>query len=342
MSKNQVIKFEQNLCNADINDNSVLFVRVSDAVTDKKAIIEVPFTHNAILIKGGSDFKFLKSGNYPVFESKFFGDVKDWKKGLSVEVIYIPKDTSVLIYWGTPTQIRYRDSASNKVISVGARGQFGINISNPEQFYRVVVGARKEFDLQDFQKRFSAAVVNEFADCFLKVVDSEYLTYDQFDMNRKAIGEKVGDLLADKFDKSWGIRLVDFIIEAFKISDEDIKAMEDAVSEPAKKERIKEYLKEIERLDDKQWEREKYLKELEIKDREAYYEVLKITGKTSLDVEGKTASVFCPKCGNRCEAGTMFCPKCGTKIVVAEKKCPNCGKTNAESAAFCVYCGTKL
>lgn len=39
--KNQVIKFDQNLCNASVDDNSVLFVRVSDVVTDKHAIVEV-------------------------------------------------------------------------------------------------------------------------------------------------------------------------------------------------------------------------------------------------------------------------------------------------------------
>ena len=105
--KKQVIKFEQNLCNASVNDNSVLFVRVNDVVTAKDAIIEVPYTHNAFVIKGGGDCRFYKSGNYPVFDNK--AEVKNWKTGLSVEVVYIPKETEVLIRWGTPTKVKYRD-----------------------------------------------------------------------------------------------------------------------------------------------------------------------------------------------------------------------------------------
>ena len=100
--KNQVIKFEQNLCNADVNDNQVLFVRVSDIVEDKEAILEVPFTHNALLIKGGGDCRLYKSGTHPVFDDK--NEIKNWKKGISIEVIYIPKETSVKIEWGTPNK----------------------------------------------------------------------------------------------------------------------------------------------------------------------------------------------------------------------------------------------
>ena len=40
--KNQVIKFEQNLCNAKLDDNEILFVRVNDIVDDADARFEVP------------------------------------------------------------------------------------------------------------------------------------------------------------------------------------------------------------------------------------------------------------------------------------------------------------
>ena len=85
--KQQVIKFEQNICNANVNDNSVLFVRVNDIVKVKDALFEVPFTHNAFLIKGGGDCRFYKSGTYPIFDDA--AEIKAWKKGVSVEVIYI-------------------------------------------------------------------------------------------------------------------------------------------------------------------------------------------------------------------------------------------------------------
>lgn len=347
MKKPQVIKFEQNLCNAKVDDNSVLFVRVTDEVRDKHAKFEVPFTHNAYVIKGGGDARFYRSGSYEVFDDK--KEVKAWKTGFSVDIVYIPKETSVLIKWGTPERLKYRDEASNKVISVGARGQFGIDIRNPEQFFRKVVGVRKEFDLDDFRKRFSAAVVNEFADCFLRVVSDKRLTYDQFDANKKGIGISVGELLSPKFEDSWGIGLVDFIIEWLGISDEDSNAVEEAAAEAKKKKQLQEYLAELERLDDKQWEREKFLKQLELQDRAAYYEVLKVVGhpgsnsvSSPMTPQGGAASSFCPNCGQPIKGGDIFCPKCGRRMVKETVICPKCGKTNEPDAMFCATCGQKL
>ena len=342
--KPQVIKFEQNHCNASVNDNSVLFVRVTGEVKSKNDMFEIPFTHVGYVIKGGNDARVYKSGHYDVFDDK--KEVKNWKKGFSVEIIYMPKETSVLINWGTPNKVRYRDEASNKVINVGSRGQFGITITNHEQFLRKVVGARQEFDLTDFRKRFSAAVVNEFADCFLSVVRDLKLTYDQFDANRKAIGEQVGKILSKKFEEDWGIALVDFIIEWFEISKEDTDAVEEAAAEARKQQKLQEYLAELERLDDKQWEREKYLRQLELEDRAAYYEVLKVVGHPRGGENGAmtpgTASLFCPNCGNTMKAGDVFCPHCGKRVVKETVICPKCGKTNDGDAGFCADCGTKL
>ena len=79
--KQQVIKFGQNICNADVNDNKVLFVRVNDVVKTKDALFEVPFNHNAFVIKGGGDCRFYKSGTYPVFDDKT--EIKAWKNNIS-------------------------------------------------------------------------------------------------------------------------------------------------------------------------------------------------------------------------------------------------------------------
>lgn len=341
MGKPQIIKFEQNLCNASVNDNSVLFVRVGDIVTDKKAQVEVPFTHTAYIIKGGSDARIYDSGHYQVFDDR--KEVKDWKKGFSVDVIYMPKDTDVVILWGTPQRFQYRDAASNKVVNVGARGQFGVHISNPEQFFRKVVGVRTEFDLEDFKKRFSAEVVNEFADCFLKVVGEKKLTYDLFAAHKKDIALEIGRILSEKFTKTWGISLNEFIIEYVGITEQDSEAVEAFAAEEHRQRKIKEYLAEVERLDDKNWEREKYLRQLELEDKQAYYDVLKIIGHAP--VSGSVGAVgggFCPKCGKSCPSGAAFCPNCGGKISADGTVCRDCGRRNEAGAAFCVGCGKKL
>lgn len=335
--KNQVIKFDQNLCHASVDDNSVLFVRVSDVVTDKHAIVEVPFTHNAIIIKGGGDVRYYKSGNYDVLDNR--SEVKDWKRGLSVEVVYIPKDTRVLIKWGTRNRLRYRDEASNKVITVGAHGEFDISVTNPEQFFRKVVGAKREFDLDEFSKRYGETVASEFADIFLKIVAEKKLTYDRFSANKKEISQRMGEILNPEFEREWGLSVLNFKIADFNLLDEDMNAIEDFAAEARQRERLKEYLAEIERLDDKQWEREKYLRKLELDDKAAYYEVLKITG---LDNEKKLGKDKCPNCGMNYNVGDPFCPHCGQRVSKEPRKCPDCGKMNEPSAAFCSGCGKRL
>ena len=51
MGKIQVVKLNQELCTkSNVDDNEVLFIRVSDLVEDKNAMLEVPPTHNAILV----------------------------------------------------------------------------------------------------------------------------------------------------------------------------------------------------------------------------------------------------------------------------------------------------
>ena len=336
----QIIKFEQNLCNASVNDNEVLFVRVGSIVEQKDVILEVPFTHTALVIKGGGDCRHYKSGSYNIFENK--EEIKNWRRGLSVEVIYMPKDTSVLIRWGTPNKITYRDGASGKVVHVGAYGIFGIDISNHEQFFRKVVGVRKEFDLEDFSERFSAAVIDEFCDNFLKIVNAEELTYDQFDANKKQIAVNVTKILNAKFDKDWGITLRDFIIEALNITEEDIERVESVAEEAQKTKKLKEHLAELERLDDKQWEREKYLRQLELQDKAAYYEILKVIGNRPLTQPGSVGGQFCPNCGHSYESTAAFCPSCGKRLGSVSVKCPKCNAENKGDSAFCTACGNKL
>ena len=333
--KPQVIKFEQNLCNAKVDDNNVLFVRVNGIVTDKHAIVEVPYTHNAIIIKGGGDCRYYKSGNYDVFDNKT--EIKNWKRGLSVEVIYIPKDTQVLIKWGTPNRVRYRDEASGKVITVGARGQFDISVSNPEQFFRKVVGVKKEFNLVEFDRRYSETVATEFADIFLRIVAEMHLTYDKFDANKKEIGVRMGEILSPMFETEWGLIVRNFKIEKLDLYDSDMNAIENAAADAVRQDRMREYLRELERLDDKQWEREKYLRELQLRDNAAYYEVLKVVGERKKPEKSK-----CPHCHTEIDGAVVYCPSCGKRISNTPITCPYCGKVNEGSATFCCGCGLKL
>lgn len=343
MGKPQIIRFDQSLCNADVNDNCVLFVRVGGVVTQKNALVEVPFTHNAYVIKGGGDGELYKSGTYPIFDDR--SEVKKMKNGYSVDLVYIPKDTSVVILWGTPDKITYRDKALDRDVEIAARGSFGITITNPEQFFRKVVGARREFDLADFKARFSAAVVSEFSDCFLKVVTERGIAVNEFDIQKKNIGEEVGKILSEKFDKSWGIGLTDFIIEHVGISSECKTAIKQDADDKQRtareareheqreiKERHEREQREID--DDKAWAREKFRLELAATtEREKYY-------AQAMSGTSKAETPHCAKCGSGYSAADSFCPKCGSRL--RPSPCPKCGRINELTASFCSGCGEKL
>lgn len=327
--KQQIIKLDQRYCEGDVNDNDVLFIRIRDEVTDKNARIEVPFTHNAIIIKGGGDVRYYPSGNYDVFDDRT--EIKNWKSGLSVEVVYIPKDTAVPIKWGTANRVLLRDAATGRAITVGARGEFDISVSNPELFFRKIVGNKQEFNRLEFSRRFGETVATEFTDVFTHVISDLHLTYDRFAENKKAIASRIGEILSSMFQSQYGLSVVAFKIADFDFRDEDKKAMEEVLdtSIAAKSARA-----EAERLDDKNWERQKYLREMELREKSAYFDAMKSSGAA--------IKAHCPYCGAEHDPMAVYCPACGKRVSRAPMTCPSCGKVNDASATFCSGCGKRL
>ena len=332
-----IIRLNQSMCKASADNNEVLFVRVGDVVTDTSAMIEVPETHHAIIMKGNGDMRYCERGLYPVFDDKT--DKKQWKKGISVDIVYIAKDTQVLVRWGTPDRLRYRDAASGKVLTVGARGEFDVSVSNPEMFYRKVVGNKREFDIGAFRARFGGTVATEFTDIFLRIVEEKGLTYDRFSANKKQIGEAMGAILGKTFEAEWGLKVAHFQILDIDLLDEEMNAIEDVAEEQKRKAQRREELSEEERLDDKKWEREKYLRQLEMQDKAAYYDMLKAVGGKSPAAQ---KPLVCPDCRTPYSPGAKFCANCGRKLSDEPVVCPDCGHVNAAQAHFCANCGRKL
>lgn len=328
--KTQVISFNGNASfGADSND--ALFVRISDAVSDEDCIVEVPYTHTAIVIKGGK-YKYMTETG-PLFETK--EEAKNWQKGLSVDVIYIIKDTQVEINWGTPEKLTFRDELSGHVVSMGAFGTFEVSVSNPEQFFRKIVGNSKQFDRVDLSKRTSATVVDEFVNIFLNVVKAMHISYDEYDINRKEIGKRMGEQLTPIFENKWGLKVESFIIQKFNIDSRDKEAIEDVV-DPRKAQaeadaRAKEAAREAERLADKQFEQQLKLREMDAREKSAYYSAM-----------GGAATEKCPHCGSDNQKGAAFCSSCGKRLSTVPVRCPHCGTVNPGTATFCSSCGQRL
>ncbi len=241
------------------NNNETLFIRQSIVIPNASALIEVPITHEALLIKNNFACQYLQSGTKPVFLDR--KDYKNWRNfGGKAEVIYFPKDTSVLIKWAA-TDIPLRDKETTRMLEVGMHGSLGLSVHNPELFFRKIVGVETAFDIESFKTRFSNTISNELVDIFLYAVEYNNIRYDALVSNKKRIADTVGKVLNEKFIKDYGLLVIDFIIDGFVlkgaeiIEEENVQRIESQkILDPL----YSKYIKEIERQEDREWEKEKY------------------------------------------------------------------------------------
>lgn len=327
LNKQKVIKINQTVSDQKLDDNQVLFVRVDSVVQGKKDLIEVPFTHNAYVIKGGGDIRFYRSGTHKVFEDR--KEYKKWKKGSSVEVIYIPKEVRVLVRWGTAQRIPYNDPAHNMILSVGANGHFRVSISNPEQFIRVVVGQTKEFDLKKFTENFSSEVRSYFGVEFQSVAGSMALTYEEFEKFRGEISAKVGDDLSAKFSADYGISLVDFTIDNINISQANLETLKLQAQQKESERQTETKRIEQEKIESKAWEKRKY--QMDIAHKEKMQELANNKGAINKSTDEEPQLLMTNSAGSdeyqeELEEGAV-CPKCGAVNLFSNKHCSKCGNS---------------
>ncbi len=328
------------------DENMIIFKRGKIEVKDENAVLYIPDFYEGYMIKNGERRK------YDMGEHKVFDDAKDAKqakKGITVEIIYMLKESTVMGTWAVKRdELLFRDRMSNKVVKVGMHGEFVASIANHEQFIRRFVGPLDEVDMDMIARKLKSTISMHAADIFGHMIDKHGLSYDKFDLEKvnitNAMKETIGKLIMDEN----GFNLERFTIKEIMMNNEDQKKIEDIIEEQRAEQKelkreakLKEYLAELERLDDKQWEREKYLKQLEQEDNLAYYDVLKAIGKQELSSKNKGAN-FCPKCGHSCETTDDFCPNCGNRMGKSSSVCPQCNKVNSSSAVYCSGCGKKL
>ena len=134
--------------------NDDIFVRKTVTDFGKDDVVIVHETHSAMLLKDGKLQDTLEAGRYPLFEiqKKFFGLVKE-KTDTEVDLIYVSKTAELPVRWGTPTQFTFRDPLTGIPARVGASGEFGVKVKDPVMLYKVLIGASREFSVEDLRNR---------------------------------------------------------------------------------------------------------------------------------------------------------------------------------------------
>lgn len=350
--------------------NQDFFWRIYGDVINPKCELVVPPTHQAIYIKDGVLQDVLEGGKYPIFEKKRSGFLGIGKKMDSavVDIIFMNRTIKFNAKWGTKTPVLLRDPITEIPVHVRGYGEFEVGVANPKQFYLQIVGADKNFTLETLRERLYTRMLSYFGDAMMKIMHDKIMSYMDIQYFMKDIGDSLVPYLNDLFVRECGLNVFSFTVSNMGIDDEEVDQIEKALAERRQELKMKqdkmEIVAELERLEDRanarkdyeeeaKWQRELILKQLEIADKEKYYEVLKILAEHSQNKFGNIniaennplppkGGNYCPECGHAYEKGAKFCPGCGKKLPGHDDKCPECGHKVDSGAKFCPNCGHKM
>lgn len=290
--------------------NDDLFIRKSCNNLDKKAQVIVEETHSAILIKDGEMINTLSAGKYDIFDKKD----KDVSK---VDIIYLSKTAKLKACWGTLNKLIVKDSETGIATEVGANGEYEVQVGDPRKFYLELVGADKNFNLEKLKDRLQGRILSEIEPIVARVIKEKNLSYHELGENKNIIADEIFGVVAELFERNYGLKLYSFIISKIFVSEESIakieKALKDKKLEEKEEKTAKDLASEIEKLGDKNFEKEIILKKLETANYEKYLEVCKLLGWEPKE-KAEATFKYCPECGCRCESDSKFCTKCGKEL----------------------------
>ena len=336
------------------NRNNQLFFRVHGELSNPEVSIICLEPNKLVIYKDGVSSGVLNSGKHELYspdelKKRFLSRKKKLKEEILVDLVIYNPDLTYDVLWGTPDPIPFRDPETAIPVEFRGRGKFEIQILDVEKFHKTLVGNDANFNMIAFQKRVRSYVLQEIRHEFANIVTNLHLGYIDITTHEKEIAEAVLEDLDNKLQNEYGLRVPQFAIDEFNIDPakraEIEKFLRDNRDESKYKRDAKELAAEIERLDDKQWEREKYLIGLRREDYAKYLEVIKILGLNKNQQAApapQAGNRFCPKCGSSLEGDSNFCPKCGYQLKSIDRVCRHCGKPIKSKGKFCPHCGKEL
>ncbi len=338
------IKFE--------GDNDALFWRFTADVLNPDAEIIVPETHVVIYVKDGVLMDDLQGGRYPIF---------DYKKGIffkrkvgaaSVDLVFISKTARLKVKWGTPTRFAFRDEFTDVLVHIGAYGELEMKVGNPRLFYKDLVASDRNFSIADLQERILQRLLSQIEPIVYQTLRDKHIPFEEITIYKNSLAQELLPAVDNLF-KDYGLEAVSFTISQISPTEEEIALLEEKrkelQSKIEEKADAKELAAELERLSDKEFEREQLLRRLESQDIDKYYEVLKILGWPRVPAAqaapapqvAPAPKLVCPTCHKVYGPNIAFCPEDGTRLV-PDNICPKCHRQVSKDAIFCPSCGQKI
>ncbi len=123
--------------------------------------------------------------------------------------IYFFRQSQFLnLLWGTTTPVKYDDPKYKFPVGLGAHGNFSLQISQPEQFFKQVVGSAHQYKIQQIQQVLRGRLTQPLTD----ILATSGHSYAEIDKNREELSEALQAKVKTIFDEL-GVSLLDIRIE---------------------------------------------------------------------------------------------------------------------------------
>jgi membrane protease subunit (stomatin/prohibitin family) len=129
--------------------------------------------------------------------------------------LYFFRQTQFLnLLWGTTSPVKYDDPKYKFPVGLGAHGNFSLQISKPEQFFKQVVGSTHQYKIQQIQQVLRGRITQPLTD----ILATSGHSYAEIDKNREELSEAL-QLKAKNIFDDLGLTLVDIRIEGTSFDD---------------------------------------------------------------------------------------------------------------------------
>ncbi len=309
----------------------------------------------ALFFKGGEALDLfgpgthtLCTGNLPIL-NKLVNLPFGRKTPFSAEIYYINKTANLNMKWGTSTPIPFEDPKYGLILNVGARGQYGITITDSRLFVSKIIGAVPNGTTTDailILRYFNGLINSKIKSVTAAYMIQKQISFLEISQFLSELSAVFQEALSEEFER-FGIELVNFYCESIAPKPEEYEKLRGYKEELALGQGFYQQRRSLDIL-------EKLVEnssagaianggiELDMG--------LGATGQFSnvfsgigqnMNVISTNTQVTCPKCGAQNGSKMKFCGSCGSKLV-STVICPHCGKEVPDGMKFCGECGKFL
>jgi len=177
-------------------------------------------------VKGGKIYDVFEEGTYTLDTNNipllnklinipFGGD-----SPFQAEVWFVNLTAKLDIKWGTPNPIQVEDPLYNVIVPLRAFGQYGLRVTNPENFLRSFVGNASATSVETMDSYFKGKILSHLNTLISKKVTQDKVSVLQINSHLVELSEYCDECL-DKVLEKYGLEVLEFSIQSINIPQDD-------------------------------------------------------------------------------------------------------------------------